>query len=159
MKNYEGEISYLSNRFDDLKTSYGNLFAEMYGFDYEDSCWTGNILCISDFYLDFYDVKYAVENDLGFDFLNKWYGYSLTVYENFHERVSLAVYKMGILPYKECNIEKLQKLQKEKNHIEAEIDDLINDMKKNGLKTQPVFIFLMLICCNVLHFLHHKLIY
>ena len=130
MKNYESEILYLSKQFDDLKESYGNLFAEMYGFDYEDSYWTENVFFISDCYFDFYDIKYAVENDLGYEFLNKWCDYSLTVYENFHERITLQKYKTGILPYKEEDIENLQKLQKEKNHIEAEIDDLINDMKK-----------------------------
>mgnify|MGYP006872991405 FL=1 len=134
MNNYEEEASYLANQFNGLKESYGTLFAEMYGFDCSDAYWVGVIFCISDYFFDFYDVQYAVENGLGFEFLDKWYDYSHTVYENFHEKVTLKEYKIGILPYKEKDIENLQKLQKEKNHIEAEIDDLINDMKNSTIQ-------------------------
>jgi hypothetical protein len=123
-------IQTLKNMFETIKNEYQKMFVKMYDFDSMDCYWIGNVFYVADYYFDFYDVKFAVDNAIGFEFLDKWCDYSLTVYENFHERVTLQNYKTGILPYKEEDIENLQKLQKEKNHIEAEIDDLINDMKK-----------------------------
>ena len=122
-------IETLKNMFDTIQTEYQKKFVEMYDFVLKSSYWIGTVLFASDYYFDFYDVKYAVDNDINFEFLNKWYDYSFTVYENFHEKVNLDEYRNGIIPYKEEDIESLQKLQKEKNHIEAEIDDLINNMK------------------------------
>lgn len=123
-------IQTLKNMFKTVKEEYQKKFIEMYDFDSTDCYWIENVLYVADYYFDFYDIKFAVDNSIEFEFLDKWCDYSLTVYENFHERVTLQEYKTGILPYKEEDIESLQKLQKEKNHIEAEIDDLINDMKK-----------------------------
>lgn len=122
----------LQSMFETVKTEYQKKFIEMYDFDSTDCYWIDNVLYISDYYFDFYDVKFAVENNISFEFLNWWYDYSLTVYEFFHRKVSLQEYKLDIIPYKKEDIERLQKLQKEKNHIEAEIDDLINDMKKTS---------------------------
>ena len=122
-------IQTLKNMFETIKNEYQKMFIDIYDFDSTDCYWIENVLYVADYYFDFYDVKFAVDNAIGFEFLNKWCDYSLTVYENFHERITLQKYKTGILPYTEEDIEKLQKLQKEKNHIEAEIDDLINNMK------------------------------
>lgn len=123
-------IETLKNMFKTIKEEYQKKFIEMYDFNSTDCFWIENVLYAGDYYLDFYDVKYAVDNELLFGFLDKWYDYSLTVYENFNKKVTLQEYKIGNLPYKVEDIENLQKLQKEKNHIESEIDDLINHMKK-----------------------------
>ena len=123
-------IETLKNMFKTVKEEYQKKFIEMYDFDSTDCYWIDNVLYISDYYFDFYDVKYAVENNISFEFLNWWYDYSLTVYEFFHKKVSLEEYKLDMIPYKKEDIERLQKLQKEKNRIEAEIDDLITDMNK-----------------------------
>lgn len=124
-------IETLKNMFKTVKEEYQKKFIEMYDFDSTDCYWIENVLYVADYYFDFYDVKFAVENNISYEFLDWWYNYSLIVYENFHEKVSLKEYKLDMIPYKKEDIERLQKLQKEKNHIEAEIDDLINDMKKN----------------------------
>jgi len=127
-------IETLKNMFKTVKEEYQKKFIEMYDFDLTDCYWIENVLYVADYYFDFYDIKFAVDNSIGFEFLDKWCDYSLTVYENFHERVTLQEYKIGILPYKEEDIENLQKLQKEKNHIEAKIDDLINHMKNSTIQ-------------------------
>ena len=127
-------IQTLKNMFKTVKEEYQKKFIEMYDFDSTDCYRIENVLYVADYYFDFYDVKFAVDNSIEFEFLDKWCDYSLTVYENFHERVTLQKYNIGILPYKEEDVENLQKLQKEKNHIEAEIDDLINDMKNNTIQ-------------------------
>lgn len=126
-------IETLKNMFKMVKEEYQKKFIEMYDFYSIDCYWIENVLYVADYYFDFYDVKFAVDNAIEFEFLNKWCDYSLTVYENFHERITLKKYKTGILPYKEEDIENLQKLQKEKCQIESAIDDLINHMKKTDL--------------------------
>jgi len=128
--NTYADIETLKNMFETIKSEYQKKFINNYGFDEKDSYWIDNVLYISDYYFDYYDVKYAVDNDISYEFIDWWYNYSLTVYENFYEKVSLKEYKNDMIPYKKEDIERLQKLQKEKNHIEAEIDDLITDMKK-----------------------------
>lgn len=133
-KNTYVTIETLKNMFKTVKEEYQKKFIEMYDFGLTDCYWIENVFYVADYYFDFYDIKFAVDNAIGFEFLDKWCDYSLTVYENFHERVTLQKYKIGILPYKEEDIENLQKLQKEKNHIEAEIDDLINDMKNSTIQ-------------------------
>ena len=124
-------VQTLKNMFETIKNEYQKMFIDFYDFDSTDCYWIGNRLYVADYDFDFYDVKFAVDNAIGFELLNKWYNYDLTVYEVFNKKVTLAeYYLMGILPYKKEDVEKLQKLQKKKNHIESEIDDLINDMKK-----------------------------
>lgn len=130
MKEKNITIEALKKMFKTVKEEYQKKFIKMYDFDSTDCYWIENVLYVADYYFDFYDVKFAVDKEIGFEFLDKWCDYSLTVYENFHERVTLQNYKTGILPYKEEDIENLQKLHKEKNRIEAEIDDLITYMKK-----------------------------
>lgn len=127
-------IETLKNMFKTVKEEYQKKFIEMYDFDSTDCYWIENVFYVADYYFDFYDIKFAVDNSIEFEFLDKWCDYSLTVYENFNERVTLQEYKIGILSYKEEDIENLQKLQKEKNHIEAEIDDLINHMKNSTIQ-------------------------
>lgn len=127
-------IETLKNMFKTVKEEYQKKFIEMYDFDLNTSYWVGTVLFASDYYFDFYDVKYAVDNEIIFEILDKWYDYSLTVYENFHEKVNLEEYRAGNIHYKEKDVRDLQKLQKEKNHIEAEIDDLINDMKNSTIQ-------------------------
>lgn len=123
-------IETLKNMFKTVKEEYQKKFIEMYDFDLTDCYWIENVLYVADYYFDFYDIKFAVDNAIGFEFLDKWCDYSLTVYENFHERVTLQEYKIGILPYKEEDIEKLQKLKEEQYHLYSAIQDLINEMKK-----------------------------
>lgn len=123
-------IEILKNMFKTVKEEYKKKFIEMYDFNSTDCFWIENVLYAGDYYLDFYDVKYAVDNELLFGFLDKWYNYSLTVYEVFNKKVTLQEYKIGSLPYKEEDIEKLQKLKEEQYHLDSEIQDLINDMKK-----------------------------
>ena len=123
-------IETLKNMFKTIKEEYQKKFIEMYDFNSTDCFWIENVLYAGDYYLDFYDVKFAVDNELLFGFLDKWYDYSLTVYEVFNKKVTLQEYKKGILPYKEEDIEKLQKLKEEQYHLDSEIQDLINDMKK-----------------------------
>lgn len=123
-------IETLKNMFKTVKEEYQKKFIEMYDFNSTDCFWIENVLYAGDYYLDFYDVKFAVDNELLFGFLDKWYNYSLTVYEVFNKKVTLQEYKIGILPYKVEDIEKLQKLKEEQYHLDSEIQDLINDMRK-----------------------------
>lgn len=124
-------VQTLINMFETIKNEYKKMFVKMYDFDSTDSYWIENVLYVADYYFDFYDVKFAVDNAIGFEFLNKWYDYDLTVYEVFNKKVTLQEYKIGILPYKEEDIENLQKLKEEQYHLDSAIQDLINEMNKN----------------------------
>ena len=124
-------IETLKNMFKTVKEEYQKKFIEMYDFDSTDCFWIENVLYAGDYYLDFYDVKFAVDKEIEFEILDKWYDYSFTVHDVFNKKVTLQEYKTGIIPYKVEDIENLQKLQKEKNRIESEIDDLLYKMK-NG---------------------------
>ena len=72
-------VQTLINMFETIKNEYKKMFVDFYDFDSTDCYWIENVLYVADYYFDFYDVKFAVDNAIGFEFLNKWYDYSLTV--------------------------------------------------------------------------------
>lgn len=124
-------IETLKSMFKTVKEEYQKKFIEMYDFDSTDCYWIENVLYVADYYFDFYDVKYAVDNELLFGFLDKWYDYSLTVYENGLGNVSLESYVKGIREYSEDDINKLRELQSNYDKSKCEFDDFLTELK-NG---------------------------
>ena len=115
-----------------LKESYKDVFCEIYGFENEDICyWEGNTLCVGDYFLGFYDVVFAVNEGVSSSTLFNWYDYSLFVYENFMETVSLEDYMAGRLPYKAEDVDKLRGMREKENRLSCSIDELITKMKSD----------------------------
>jgi hypothetical protein len=121
---------YLKNTFESLKESYKWHICDMYDFNFDDSYWTGNVLSAADYFLGFYDVMYAVDNNVNEKILFDWYDYNLTLGEYEFGNVSLENFCKGIIPYDKVCISKLEELTSIYNRTKAEIDDLVNRIKK-----------------------------
>lgn len=115
-----------------LKESFKNVFCEMYKFDNDDTCyWMGNTLCVGDYFFGFYDVVFAATEGVSDITLINWYDYSLIVYENFMETVSLEDYMAGRLPYKKEDVDKLKGMREDEFKLSRSIDDLIAKMESD----------------------------
>jgi len=115
-----------------LKESYKDVFCEIYRFENDDSCyWEGNTLCVGDYFFGFYDVVFAVNEGVSSSTLFNWYDYSLFVYENFMETVSLEDYMSGRLPYNTEDVDKLRGMREKKAKLSRSIEDLISKMKSD----------------------------
>lgn len=125
------ETDKAKTEYEFLKNTYKDLFCSMYGFDACDAYWIGHVLSVADFYFDFYDIMYAVNNQIPEKNIFEWYDYDLILGEHFTDKVSLENYSNDILPYKKKDIELLGDLQSQYVKIKYAIDDLINNMK-NG---------------------------
>ena len=78
-KNSYINVDTLKNMYKTLKEEYQKRFVDIYGFNMRDSYWTGNVLTVADYFIDFYNVVYAVDNDVcEYDLFN-WYDYDLTL--------------------------------------------------------------------------------
>jgi hypothetical protein len=123
------ETDKAKTEYEILKNTYKDLFCSIYEFDACDAYWTGHVLSVADFYFDFYDIMYAVNNQIPEKSIFEWYDYDLILGEHFTDKVSLENYSNGILPYKKKDIELLGDLQSQCVKIKYSIDDLINKMR------------------------------
>lgn len=115
-----------------VKEEYQKRFIDSYGFDKIDSYWIGHVLFVADYFFDFYDVVYAVDNDINETKLFNWYNYILTLGEHSLGNVCLENYIKGIRPYKESDVIELRRLQEEYNKAKASIDDLLFKMRNEN---------------------------
>lgn len=119
----------LKNMFETVKIEYQKKFVDAYGFDMIDSYWTGHVLAVADYFFDFYDVMYAVNNNVHEKELFSWYDYNLTIGEYYLGNISLDNYIKGVRPYKDTDINELRKLQSEFNKAKSSLDDLLFKLK------------------------------
>ena len=128
-KNSYVTVEVLQNMLETVKEEYLKSFVDKYDFDIKDAYWTGHVLCVADYFLDFYDVVYAVNNSVPDEKLFNWYDYSLTVSEFLSENISLESYVKEYRPYKEHDVKELRRLQTEYNKTKSSLEDLTNRMK------------------------------
>lgn len=124
-------ITVLNGMFETVKNEYQKKFVKKYGFDIRDSYWTGHVLAVADYFFDFYDVMYAVNNSVHEKELFNWYDYNLTIGEYYLGDISLDSYTKGVRPYKDADINELRKLQSEFNKAKSSLDDLLYKLR-NG---------------------------
>lgn len=124
-------MTVLKNMFETVKDEYQKRFTNKFGFDIRDSYWTGHVLAVADYFFDFYDIMYAVNNKVHEKELFSWYDYNLTIGEYCLGDISLESYIKGVRPYKDADINELRKLQSEFNKAKSSLDDLLYKLR-NG---------------------------
>ena len=74
----------LKEQYDELANAYAQKFCEIYGFeDYDThmSIWVaddpGEIACIGDYYIGYNEIRYCVDNQIGWETFDSWYHYRL----------------------------------------------------------------------------------
>ena len=119
------KLKVLNGMFETTKEEFQKKFVKLYGFDLKDSSWLGHVLEVADYYLDFYDVMYAVNNNVHENELFSWYNYNFTLGEYCLGDISLESYVKGVRPYSDKDINELRKLQSEFNKAKSSLDDLL----------------------------------
>ena len=77
----------LKEEFEQIANKYANKLVEMYFFEkdcdkpyfYWVSDEAGSILAVSDYYFNFDDIRYIVDNNVPFDTWLDWYDYNLAI--------------------------------------------------------------------------------
>ena len=127
-------MTVLKNMFETVKNEYQKRFTNKFGFDIKDSYWNGHVLSVADYFFDFYDVMYAVNNNVHEKELFNWYDYNLTMGEYYLGDISLDSYAKGVRPYKDADINELKKLQSEFNKVKSSLDDLLYKLRNHQEK-------------------------
>ena len=82
MYNY---IQLLNQRYTEACEDYLKAFCEAYELPYEKDSWVGNevgtIALVGDYYIDFQDMKYMLDNDIAFENWLRWYDYCLDAHD------------------------------------------------------------------------------
>jgi hypothetical protein len=64
--------------------SYAIAFCEKHGFDLKDADWVNNepgtILCVADYFFDFREIKYDIDNDVPKEMMIRYYDYCLDLH-------------------------------------------------------------------------------
>lgn len=81
----------LSIAYDDACRQYAQAFAEKHEMYYDDECWIagdfGTILNLGDYFFNFQEIKYDVDNDIDKDEIFKYYDYSLRAHTLGFEKI------------------------------------------------------------------------
>lgn len=110
----------LKTRHESLKNEYVQYFCKQMGLDDNGSYFTGNIVCIGDYFIDMQTIVYAVNNEIKDTTFLDWYNYNLTLGEENLGDVSLENYVKGNFEYSIDEITRLQNLK-----------DTISESKRN----------------------------
>jgi hypothetical protein len=123
----------LRERFNDVCEEYVKLFVKKHG--YEDVDWVddiGDIICISDMYISFDDIRYDIDNNIPEESFEKWYWKSV---ERASSRIKYMNYKSfckgcpdPISPEQEEEIEKARQRLEE---ARAAFDEAVADFRTN----------------------------
>lgn len=88
----------LNKKYIKIINSYCNKFAKKYEIDFDG--WVGNrvgeIAYFADYFFDFLEIKFCIDNNISFDYLNDWYYYVIEFY-----------------PKANCNLENYCKLRRD----------------------------------------------
>lgn len=81
----KAHIILLKENYENACNEYLNAFCSTYELQYEKDAWVagdvGTIALIGDYYIDFQDMMYMLNNNIAFDEWLRWYDYSLDAHD------------------------------------------------------------------------------
>lgn len=131
----------LNKLYNDVVDDYVRIFCSEYGLEeYNHSMWVadeiGGILCASDYFINFRDIKYCVDNDVPWQEFVKWYDYCLDL-GIIDTEISTPNLDSWVHGCPRMSTEEIKRLKSAKNFVEDAKDNLkkeiINVMGKNKL--------------------------
>lgn len=90
----------------------------------------GTVLCIADYFINFDDLRYDIDNDILETMFFRWYDYStmLTLYDL--KQVNYRSYVKGARPYDESDFENIRILRGKVVEAQKKLEDCLNELKK-----------------------------
>ena len=81
----KAHIELLNKRYTEVCEEYLKAFCQTYELQYEEDAWVagdvGTIASIGDYYIDFQDVMYMLDNGIAFEEWLRWYDYCLDAHD------------------------------------------------------------------------------
>jgi len=128
-------MKYLKEEYAKVCNTYRKLLCEQFDIDYENSFWVGDdaggTLYLNDYYVNFDDVRYLVDNKISFDVFSEWYDYDLRLKSINFDIVTpnLKSWCMGRPRHSEADIIELEKLHKKVLENKQILKCAINEFK------------------------------
>ena len=127
------DLNKLKNDWENLTIEYVKIFCEKHEMYYEEDSWVGNkigeIICIGDYYIDFSDIKYDIDNNVPEEKFDLWYWKSLEVYQitgkNYMSYESFCKGAPDI--WSDEKLKKIKELQKRSEEAKEELEKYIEE--------------------------------
>lgn len=127
------DLNKLKNDWEKLTIEYVKFFCEKHEMYYEEDSWVGNkigeIICIGDYYIDFSDIKYDIDNNVPEEKFDLWYWKSLEVYQitgkNYMSYESFCKGAPDI--WSDEKLKKIKELQKRAEEAKEELEKYIEE--------------------------------
>jgi hypothetical protein len=127
------DLNKLKTDWENLTIEYVKIFCEKHEMYYEEDSWVGNkigeIICIGDYYIDFSDIKYDIDNNIPEEKFDSWYWKSLEVYQitgkNYMSYESFCKGAPDI--WTDEKLKKIKELQKRSEEAKEELEKYIEE--------------------------------
>lgn len=117
--------------------AYMNEWCTKHGFEYGYDGWvsddTGGVCMVGDYFVNFDDARYDIDNDLPETMYFDWYEYTLDVYEvDADRKITLDAYANGYRPYNDTQIGMVKTGKAKIRELQKELDELIESFKNKN---------------------------
>lgn len=127
------DLNKLKTDWENLTIEYVKIFCKKHEMYYEEDSWIGNkigeIICIGDYYIDFSDIKYDIDNNIPEEKFDSWYWKSLEVYQitgkNYMSYESFCKGAPDI--WTDEKLKKIKELQKRSEEAKEELEKYIEE--------------------------------
>jgi len=127
------DLNKLKTDWENLTIEYVKIFCKKHEMYYEEDSWIGNkigeIICIGDYYIDFSDIKYDIDNNVPEEKFDLWYWKSLEVYQitgkNYMSYESFCKGAPDI--WSDEKLKKIKELQKRSEEAKEELEKYIEE--------------------------------
>lgn len=135
----------IRKRYEDAVHEYCQAFCEKHEYQYDPDDWVGNdiggIVAIGDYFVNFNDIRYDIDNDVPEDKFLHWYDYSLEIamLDDGSGKMRNVNYKhwlMGARPYSAEDLEKIRDAKESVNEAERKFKELADRQVAESLGAQ-----------------------
>ena len=125
----------LKEEYAKVCNAYRKLLCEHFDIDFDNSFWVGGdvgrVLELNDYYVNFDDVIYLVDNNISFDVFSEWYDYNIRLKSIDFDIVTpnLKKWCMGCPRNSETDIIELEKMHKKVLENKQMLKDAIDNFK------------------------------
>lgn len=124
----------MRERYENAVHEYCHAFCQKHGYHYDPDMWVGGrvgeIIEIADYFCDFVDIRYDIDNDIAEEMFVQWYDYSLELAmldagEGKIKNVNYEHYCMGARPYSVEDIEALKEAKARVDEAKRALEECI----------------------------------
>lgn len=133
----KAHIDYLKTEYADIVGDYCQLFCQKHGFDYCPDEWVGGdvggVLQVNDdYFFNFDDMRYDIDNDVEKGVFMEWYEYSVEVeFVEGTRNVNYRSWCMGYRPYTADQLKAMRDAQIRINELQMELAEIADNYNKD----------------------------